>query len=61
MLHDIQPFFEAKFLDYPRLLENTCSFAGAVAADSLGFEVVVKGVMEPMEVITGLEMAFLCT
>jgi hypothetical protein len=41
-------FFEAKFNDYTRFLKNSRSFEVAIAVYSLGFDVVVKVVMEPV-------------
>ena len=52
-------FFEAKFIDYTRFMKNSRSFEVTVAAYSSGFDVVVKGVREPVEFITGLEMKLL--
>ena len=51
-------FFEAKFIDYTRVLKNSF-FEGAVAVYSLGLDVVVKGVTEPVEFIASLEMKLL--
>jgi hypothetical protein len=52
-------FFEAKFIDYTRFLKNSRSFEVTVAAYSSGFDVVVKVVMEPVELIADLEMELL--
>jgi hypothetical protein len=51
-------YLEAKFIDHTRLLKNSF-FKWAVAAYCSGFDVVVKGVTEPVESITGLEMKWL--
>jgi hypothetical protein len=52
-------FFEAKSTDYTRFLKNTHYSEGAIAAFSSGFDVVVKGVTEPVEFIADLEMKLL--
>jgi hypothetical protein len=52
-------FFEAKFIDHIRFLKNSFFFEGAVAEYSSGLDVVVKGVTEPIEFITDLEMNLL--
>jgi hypothetical protein len=55
-------FFKAKFVDYTRFLENSCSFAGAIALYSLyslEYDFVVKGVIEPVQFIRHLKMQLL--
>jgi hypothetical protein len=48
-------FFEAKFKDHTRFLKNSF-FHGAVAAYSLGFDVVALGFTGPVQFIADLEM-----
>ena len=51
-------FFEAKFIDYTGLSDNSRVFAGAFVAFSLEFD-VVKGVTKPVEFIDDFEMNLL--
>jgi hypothetical protein len=51
-------FFEAKFKDHTRFLQNSF-FKGDAAAYSSGFGVVAMDVTEPVQFITDLEMKLL--